>query len=422
MTEILSPTYVPEVRVTPPPWQQEAGGGLRITRISCTITAPDGVNLVIVKVETNQDGLVGYGCATFTQRAFAVRTVIEDYIAPFLIGRDPGDITDIAASLTLDSYWRSGPVTNNAVSGIDMALWDIKGKVAGMPVWQLLGGRARESVTTYVHATGATVDELSEQIERHLEVGYTHIRCQVSVPGSLTYGAIGSDSALTWNPRDYLRYIPGVFAELRQRFGQTEFIHDVHERLHPHDAVSLVRRLDEFGLFFVEDALAPEDLGWLPRLRERTSSPLAIGELFSKVDEYLPLIQNRLIDFIRCHVSAIGGITPAWRLAGAAELFGVRTAWHGPRDVSPVGHAANIALDLASPAFGIHEHFEFSEQTHAVFPGTAVAERGQLRPNGKPGLGIDFDEKQAALHPPTDALANWHYGRVRRPDGALQRP
>ena len=416
-----SKEYRPDVAVPAVPW---AGAtGIRITHVECIITAPEGVNLVVVMIRTSADGLSGLGCATFHQRAFAVKEVIDSYLAPLVVGRDVGDITDIGAALRLDSYWRGGPVLNSAISGIDQALWDIAGKRLGTPTWQLLGGRVRSAVPVYVHANGSSPEQLVDEVLRRADEGYRYVRCQAAVPGSVTYGTARVSDESTWNPREYLRFIPDTLSFVREAVpSHVEMLHDVHERLDPPDAITLLDNLEDVGLFFVEDAFAPEDLGWLKQARLRTNVPLAIGELFTNVNEYVPLLTDRLVDFIRCHVSAIGGLTPALRLSALAELVGVRTAWHGPRDVSPVGHAANIALDIASPAFGIHEHHEFSPAAREVFPGTLTSAGGVVEASAAPGLGIEIDLRAASRNPPVHATANWHYGRVRRPDGSLQRP
>lgn len=408
--------------LAPPPWQ--GGGGTRITGVRTILTAPEGITLVVVKIETNQDGLYGLGCATFTQRALAVRTAVDEYLAPQLIGRDPADITDLAEGLYVSSYWRSGPVLGNALSGVDMALWDIKGKQAGMPVWQLLGGRCRESVPVYGHASGRDPLEVEDAVRRFLERGYRHVRCQVAVPGAATYGVAGAGEARPWDPRAYLRIVPRLFEHLRDVLGDdVELLHDVHERVASVDAVGLAKSLEPYRLFFVEDILSvPEDLDWLRMIRTQTATPIAIGELFTNPSEYLPLVRDRLCDFVRAHISAIGGITPARRLASACELFGIRTAWHGPGDVSPIGHTANLALDLAMPNFGIQEQHVFDEPAMAVFPGCPEVRDGRLWPSRAPGLGVDIDEKLAARYPPVPPLRNDAWARIRRPDGAVQRP
>jgi mannonate dehydratase len=415
----------------PAPWQPQTSSGTRITGVRAILTAPEGITLVVVKVTTGDPGLYGLGCATFTQRAKAVACAVEEYLAPQLIGRDPADVTDVFNSLHTSSYWRSGPVLNNALSGVDMALWDIKGKQAGMPVWQLLGGRCRSAVPVYAHATGRDAVEVEDAVRGHLADGYRYVRCQVAVPGALTYGAPAAGGAArpsgvvagAWDPAGYLRLAPKLFRHLRDVLGEeVELLHDVHERLNPTQALRLAKELEPYHLFFLEDLLAPEDLEWLRLVRAQTTTPLAIGELFTHPSEYLPLVRERLIDFVRCHVSAIGGITPAWRLANACELLGVRTAWHGPGDVSPVGHAANLALDLAAPNFGIQERHAFSEPVVEVFPGTPQVRDGHLWPSDLPGLGVDLDESAAAKYPPRAPLATEGWTDVRLPDGTAARP
>ncbi|MGV8882061.1 MAG: enolase C-terminal domain-like protein [Rhodoglobus sp.] len=418
----IAPAYAPTATDAAVPWNN--AGDPVITAVEVFVTAPEGVNLVIVRVHTSIDGLEGLGCATFHQRANAVRTAIEEYVAPRVIGRSVHEITDIWNSNHVDGYWRGGPVLNSALAGLDIALWDIKGKLAGLPVWQLLGGRVRRSAQSYVHASGRDIHELVDQVEACVAAGYEVVRAQITVPGTSTYGAaLHNDTDSSWDPEKYVRLMPRVFEELVGRFdGRVRFLHDIHERVDPVDATRLLRALEPYGLFFVEDPVAPEDLEWMRAIRQSTIAPLALGELLTDMRSFTTLVTERLVDFVRCHVTALGGITPAWRLAVLAEIHGVKTAWHGPRDVSPVGHMASLAMDLASPAFGIHEHFEFSSPVHDVFPGTPVTHLGALDALTAPGLGIQFDERQAAKHPPVPSATNWHYSRVRRADGTIQRP
>ncbi|MFJ1824271.1 enolase C-terminal domain-like protein [Streptomyces sp. NPDC087532] len=413
-----------------PPWAKPSG--IRITSVRAILTAPAGTTLVVVRVDTNEPGLYGLGCATFTQRAAAVATSVDEYLAPQLMGRDPADITDITSTLHVSGYWRSGPVLNNALSGVDMALWDIKGKQAGLPVWQLLGGRCRTAAPLYAHAQGRDAEEVADDVRDLMSQGYRYVRCQVAIPGAGTYGApataapVGSRAPLTpnaWDPAAYRRTVRKLFGHLRQELGaEVELIHDVHERVHPTDAVRLAKDLEPYDLFYLEDPVAPEDIDWLRTLRSRTVTPIAIGELFTNPAEYRPVVQERLCDFIRVHISAIGGITPAWRLANACELFGVRTAWHGPGDVSPIGHAANLALDLACPNFGIQEQHLFGSAAQEVFPGCPEIRDGHLWPSTAPGLGIDFDERLALKHPPRFPTPGGAWKPPRRADGALQHP
>ncbi len=425
--------------VVPPPWAPSGGlPALKITDIKAICTAPDGIRLVVVKVETSEPGLYGLGCATFTQRPLAVITAVEQYLKPFLLGRDPNDIEDIWQAAYVSSYWRSGPVLNNALSGVDMALWDIKGKRAGMPVYQFFGGKCRRAADVYVHASGRDFREVEDNARRYLEGGFRYVRCQIAVPGYSTYGSQitpkGGGQSPTpvqplglgrepWEPAPYCRLIPRLFEHLRVALGdEVELLHDIHERVPPIMAIGLAKELERYHLFFLEDPFAPEDNGYFPLLRGQTATPIAMGELYVNRQEYVPLIRDRLIDFIRVHLSDIGGLSPARKLAAFCEFFGVRTAWHGPGDVSPVGHAANLQLDLACHNFGIQEWTHFSDRAREVFPGTPEIRDGALWSNERPGLGIDIDEGLAARYPFPEHPLNGAWPPIRRRDGTVITP
>jgi mannonate dehydratase len=407
---------------------------LTITDIKTILTAPAGIRLVVVKVLTSEPGLYGLGCATFTQRARAVETAVDKYLRPFLIGKDGLNIEDIWQSSFVSSYWRNGPVLGNALSGVDMALWDILGKRAGMPVYQLFGGKCRRAVDTYRHTSGTTFQEVEHAVRKAMEQGYRNIRVQIAVPGQATYGAgrkvdepkgpTTPPQAPVWEPRKYTTIVPKLFEHLRKQLGdEVELLHDMHERLPPILAMQMVRDLEQFKPFFVEDPFSPEDVGYFERLRKLTSTPIAMGELFNNPNEWVSLVSNRLIDFIRIHLSQIGGLTPARKAAALCEFFGVRTAWHGPGDVSPVGHAANVHLDLAVPNFGIQEGREFTQAEKDVFPGCPEIKDGYFWANDKPGLGIDLDEKLAAKFPITDDPPfDMRWGGLRRKDGSVTKP
>jgi mannonate dehydratase len=421
--------------VVPPAWEVYAPAGqspIRIRNVRVICTAPDGIRLVIVKIETTEPGLYGLGCATFTQRPLAVVTAIEEYLKPLVIGRDVHDIEDMFQVAHVSSYWRSGPVLNNAISGVNMALWDIKGKLAGMPVYQLLGGKCRRSAAVYVHASGRDVHEVEEDVRRYQELGFKYIRCQVAVPGSgqSTYGvkASGRPQPLGlgeshWDPAAYCRVVPKLFEHIRTQIGdEVELLHDIHERIPPIMAINLAKELDQFHLYFLEDPFSPENNGYFPLLRQQTAIPIAMGELYVNQAEYVPLIKDRLIDFIRVHLSDIGGLSPARKLAALCEYFGVRTAWHGPGDASPVAHAANLQLDLSCHNFGIQESYLFPERTQAVFPGCPEIRDGAMWSNEQPGFGIDLDEAEAAKYPFPPHPLNGAWPPVRQPDGTVITP
>ncbi|TBL78252.1 enolase C-terminal domain-like protein [Paenibacillus thalictri] len=395
-----------------------------IRDVKTILTAPQNINLVVVKIETSEPGLYGLGCATFTQRYLAVATAIEEYLKPFLIGKDVSRIEDIWQSAMVSSYWRNGPVLNNALSGIDMALWDIKGKQANMPLYQLFGGKCRDAAAVYTHADGRDLHELEERVAAFQEMGYRYIRCQMGGYGGKNHKLHSPDyvpPGAYFDPQVYVRSVPAIFEHIRGKFGyDLELLHDVHERLAPIEAVRLAKQLEPYRLFFLEDALPPEQLDWFRMIRSQCTTPLAMGELFVHPMEWTPLIAERLIDYIRVHISAIGGITPARKLAVLCEAFGVRTAWHGPGDVSPVGHAANVHLDVSSHNFGIQEWSHVSDQLLTVFPGTPEVRGGYVYISDAPGLGVDIDEQAAARFPCVNKLPEWTLART--PDGTSVRP
>lgn len=412
--------------------------GLKITDVKTIVTAPAGIRLVVVKVWTSEPGLYGLGCATFTQRARVVETAIDRYLKPFLLGKNPLRIEDIWQSSFVSSYWRNGPVLNNAISGVDMALWDLLGKRAGMPVYQLFGGKCRDAVDTYRHASGDSFEAVAESAQGYIDQGYRHVRVQVAVPGlSGTYGARGSSKdkddeqddknnqlASIWEPKPYVRTIPKLFEYLRTELGdEVELLHDVHERIPPVLAIQLAKDLEPYRLFFLEDPFSPEDIDYFKHLRAQSSTPIAMGELFNNPNEFRGLIKDQLIDFIRVHISQIGGLSPARKLAAFCEYFAIRTAWHGPGDVSPVGHAANVHLDLATPNFGIQEAREFTQEEQDVFPGCPELRDGYYWANDRPGLGIELDEAAAAKFPiEDDPPFDYKWGNLRRADGTSVKP
>jgi mannonate dehydratase len=406
---------------------------LKITDVKTILTAPARIRLAVVKVETSEPGLYGLGCATFTQRIRVVETAVDKYLKPFLIGKDPLQIEDLWHSMFVSSYWRNGPVLGNAISGVDMACWDILGKRAGLPVSQLLGGKCRKAVETYRHANGKTHEEVETAVRAAMAKGYRHVRVQIAVPGLATYGAgqAAVDSNVpanarteTWEPGPYCRAVPRLLEFLRKQVGdEVELLHDMHERVPPILAMRLAKDLEPFRLFFLEDPLSPEDVGYFKSLRQHSTTPLAMGELFNNPNEWVGLVTERLIDFLRIHVSQIGGLSPARKAAALCEFFAVRTAWHGPGDVSPVGHACNVHLDLACHNFGIQEGREFTQAEHDVFPGCPELKDGYFWANDRPGLGIDVDDKLAAKFPVNDDPPfDLRWGNLRRRDGTVTNP
>jgi mannonate dehydratase len=381
-------------------------------------------------------------------RPLVVQTAIEQYLKPFLIGRRVDEIEDIWQSSYVSSYWRNGGVLFNAMSGVDIALWDILGKRANMPLYQLLGGKVRHGADCYYHASGRDFAEVEQNARKGMAAGFRYIRVQGGVPGLSTYGAPSTRPAAAgaagagasaappdaigptnpqaiWESGGYVRMLPRLFEHLRKTVGEeVELLHDVHERVQLNEAINLCKAIEPYRLFFLEDPFPPEDNGYFRLLRQQTSVPLAMGELFNTVQEYLPLISERLIDFIRIHISQIGGLSPARKVAALSEFFGVRTAWHGPGDASPVAHAAQLALELATYNFGIHEGGNFPPETREVFRGAPEQKNGYMVANDTPGHGVDVDEKLAAKFPFPPGPPNFDYswGTTRRRDGTVIRP
>jgi mannonate dehydratase len=419
----------------------------KIKDISVIETSPHGLRLTVVKITTDQDGLYGYGCATFTQRADLVKPAVERYLKPFLLGKPADRIDDTWQACYNSSYWRNGPVLNNAISGVDQALWDIKGRMAGMPVYQVLGGKCREAVDCYGHASGGEIQEVVDSAKQLMERGFRHVRVQVGVPGMSGYGAGGNAARVTagvlheapvYEPVPYIRRAMKLFEECRKQLGdEVELLHDVHERVSPIQGVQFCKDAEKFRMFFVEDPVSPEDISYFRMIRQQCSTPLAMGELFNSPHEWTPLIGERLIDYIRIHVSQAGGLTPCRKIAAFGELYSVKTAWHGPGDVSPIGHLANLALDLACYNFGIQEYSFFSPTLQEIFKGCPVNKGGYAYVNEAPGWGMEIDEKLAAKYPfggpgvdsgrgPRSGRGsgersrlNGGWGEVRRRDGTI---
>jgi mannonate dehydratase len=405
----------------------------KIKDVLVIATEPAGSRLTVVKVVTDQDGLYGYGCGTFTQRAEVVNVAVEKYLRPFLIGKPTDRIDDLWQAMYNSSYWRNGPDLNNAISGVDQALWDIKGRQAGMPVFELAGGKHREAVDCYSHASGRDIPELLDSAKKLMAAGFRHVRVQVGIPGMAGYGS-GRGTAKVdalhegpvFEPAYYFRTAVKMLETCRKELGEeVELLHDVHERVTPNQAVQLANAVESFRLYFLEDVLSPEDIAYFRLIRQQCATPLAMGELFNSPHEWTPLISERLIDYMRMHVTQMGGFTPARKVAAMGEIFGVKTAWHGPGDVSPIGHAANVTLDLVCYNFGIQEYSAFNDRTREVFDGCPVMKNGYLYINEKPGWGIEVDEKAAAKYPYGTGEngerknLNGGWGEIRRRDGTI---
>ncbi len=383
---------------------------MKITGARVIVCSP-GRNFVTLKIETDE-GVYGLGDATLNGRELAVVSYLEDHLLPCLVGRDPFQTEDIWHYFYRGAYWRRGPVTMTSIAAIDMALWDIKGKALGVPVYNLLGGKSRNQVLVYAHATGRDIPETIDQVEKYRAMGYTAIRAQSGVPGlPSTYGVAkdgkyyepaerGLPSESLWSTEKYLRHVPKLFEALRTTLGDDiDLLHDAHHRLTPIEAARLGKELEPFHLFWLEDAVPAELQDGFRLIRKHTTTPLAVGEVFNSIWDAEQLLREQLIDYLRMSVVHGGGLTPMKKIADFAAVYHVRTGCHGATDMSPVCMAAALHLDLAINNFGIQEHMLHNAQTEEVFPHSYAFRDGSMYPGDVPGLGVDIREDLAASLP-----------------------
>lgn len=374
------------------------------------VTCP-GRNFVTLKIET-ADGRHGVGDATLNGRELAVASYLTDHVIPTLIGRDAHQIEDIWQYLYRGAYWRRGPVTMSAIAAVDTALWDLKAKAAGLPLYQLLGGACRTGVRVYGHANGQSIEDTLAEARRYRDMGYTAIRLQAGVPGlASTYGVSRdkmyyepADAALPtenlWSTPKYLNSVPGLFAAAREALGwDVDLLHDTHHRLTPIEAARLGKDLEPYRLFWLEDTVAADNPESFRLIRQHTTTPLAVGEVFNSIWDCRQLIEEQLIDYIRSTVVHTGGISHLRRVAMLADLYNVKTGCHGATDLSPICMAASLHFNLSLPNFGLQEYMRHTPETDAVFPHAYTFSAGALHPGNEPGLGVDIDEALAARYP-----------------------
>jgi mannonate dehydratase len=410
---------------------------LKITDIRVIITKVDGTHMINAKVYTSEPGLYGIGCGTHAERPTIVANTIEQYLKPMLIGRNADEIEKIWQELWVAPYWRASVDANNAMAAIDGALWDIMGKRCGVPVYDLLGGKTRSGLRMLGDVFARSPEAMEQQIHSMMADGYDHFRIylgggerpQGGSPASAGGGTItprgangeGGRAQVHGNDAEYIHQLCDAFEHIRKNISwDIEIGHDVHERPTPRGAVMLAKAVEPYRPFFMEDLFAPEDSQWYKIVREETSIGIAMGELFVNQNEWLPLVSNRWIDLIRMHISAAGGLNLARKAAYICEFFGVQSAWHGPANVSPVGHAVNLHIDLSINNFGICEGRPFTEKLQELFPGCPEIRKGIRYSNDRPGLGIDIDEKVAATYPPSGDFGSERGAQDR--EGAPRRP
>lgn len=383
---------------------------MRITDARVFVCSP-GRNFVTLRITTDE-GVSGLGDATLNGRELAVASYLTEHVLPCLIGRDPFQTEDIWQYFYRGAYWRKGPVTMTAISAVDVALWDIKAKALGQPLYNLLGGRCREGVTVYGHANGRDVEETVDQVGRHIELGYKAVRAQSGVPGlASTYGVATSGSVYepaerglptehVWSTEKYLRQVPVLFETIRSRLGgDVHLLHDAHHRLTPIQAARLGKSLEPFHLFWLEDPTPAELQDGFRLIRQHTTTPIAVGEVFSSVWDAKQLITEQLIDYLRMTVLHGGGLTPMKKAAAFAHMYHVQTGCHGATDLSPVTMGAALHFNLSIPNFGLQEHMPHTRETDEVFPHAYTFRDGYMHPGEVPGHGVEFDEALAARYP-----------------------
>ena len=406
---------------------------MRIVRADVIVTSPSR-NFVTLRITTDE-GVTGLGDATLNGRELAVAAYLRDHVISLLVGRDPARIEDTWQFLYRSAYWRRGPVTMAAIAAVDMALWDIKGKVAKLPLYQLLGGACRTGLRAYGHASGTTVPELFDSIRSHIAEGYTAIRVQTAVPGlGAVYGVAAAahspgerydydpaergaqPAEENWDTGAYLRHVPAVFEAVRSEFGaELPLLHDGHHRMTPIQAARLGKALEPYDLFWLEDCTPAENQQALRLVRQHTTTPLAIGEVFNTVWDFQTLIREQLIDYVRAAVTHFGGVSPLKKLTDYAAQYQIKSGFHGPTDISPVGMAAQLHVGLAIHNFGIQEYMPPSTATSSVFSHAFTFAGGYLHPGDAAGLGVELDESAAASFPYQQAYLP--YARLR--DGTV---
>jgi mannonate dehydratase len=421
-SEPLRPSAVPAEELAASSFEQAGapaptGRGTAIARAEVLVTSPDR-NFVTLRL-TTADGVVGLGDATLNGRELSVASYLADHVVPLLIGRDAHRIEDTWQFLYRSAYWRRGPVTMAAIAAVDVALWDIKAKLAGMPLYQLLGGASRNGIMAYGHASGRDLPELFDSIRHHQEQGFRSIRVQTAIPGVDKVYGIAAQHTNTgsrydyepaqraplpaeedWDTRAYLRHVPRVFEAVRNEFGpELPLLHDGHHRMTPIQAARLGKDLEPYDLFWLEDCTPAENQEALRLVRQHTTTPLAIGEVFNTVWDYQTIIREQLIDYVRSAVTHTGGITSLRRILDFAAQYQIKSGIHGPTDISPVGMAAALHLDLAIHNFGIQEYMPHSALTNEVFRQSFTFTDGYLHPGDNPGLGVDYDDAVAEKHP-----------------------
>jgi len=376
---------------------------MKITSIECYPVWGGGRNFFFVVVDTDE-GISGVGESGLTGRELAVQGVIEHFKS-FLIGQDASRIEHLWQTMYRGGFFPAGKIACSAISAIDIALWDIKGKALGMPVYELLGGRCRDRVVCYPHCQRATIEELVENAQRHVEEGWKFVR----------WGLSDAQAHEVLEPARAVRQAIREFEALRQALGdEVELCFDIHTRLDPPDAIRLCNAVEPYHPFFMEDPIRSESMESLRVVRQHVSTPLAVGEQFAGKWEFRQVIEEELADYARIDLCIVGGISEARKIAGWCETHYIKLATHNP--LGPVSTAACLHLNLACSNVAVQEQPRKPGTVLTdVVPVQVEWKDGYLLPPARPGLGIEFDRDAARAHPFQMA----ELPHLRREDGSV---
>lgn len=361
-----------------------------------------GRNFLFVKVETDE-GIYGIGESGLTWKELAVSEAVK-HLSTLIIGEDPLNTEHIWQTMLRGAFFPGGKVTCSAMSAIDIALWDIKGKALNVPVYKLLGGLVRKKAVCYPHIGGANPEQIAENALKKVSEGWKFVR----------FG-LGDTGGNIFEPSRAVRNGVKFFEAVRKAVGDDiEICLDIHTRLDPHDTITLCRALEQYNPYFLEDPIRSENTNTFHQLRKHISAPIAAGEHYATKWEFRELIEDELINYARIDLCIVGGITEAKKIANWCETHYINIAPHNP--LGPVSTAACLHLDLSCTNFGVQELPMMPGTAFKdVFPVQVEWKDGYLLPPDRPGLGVEFDEESAKKYPYKEVMPP----RFFREDGAL---
>jgi galactonate dehydratase len=386
---------------------------MKIVRLKTVVVNAEMRNWVFVKVETDQDGLYGWGEASLEWKTRSLVGAVEDF-SPMVVGEDPRRIEHLYQKMYRQSFWRMGVIGMSAISAIDQALWDINGKILGAPVHQLLGGRVRDKVRMYTHLGGGDMRSVYETFEPGPLVDLAH---QVIAKGYTAIKVVFVPYSRPLEGRTTVRRFAKLMETLRLAVGdEIDIMVDFHGRAYPAMAVQYINAIEEFGPYFCEEPVPPENVDALLEVRQSTRVPIAAGERLVGRHQFVPLFEKRACHVIQPDLCHCGGISEARKIAAMAETYQMGVAPHNP--LGPIANAAALHFALATPNFLIQEDmltdvpWRWDVVRHSL-----VTQDGHWLPSNAPGLGIDVDEHEAAKHPFRPEVH--HSMTVRADDGAI---